>query len=68
MDKLNIDSNRRIVLDFLKVNFTNIKNMQLENFKMAPGGIIVTDKNNDTILFWYDIEQNKVKWEYPNIG
>lgn len=51
---------------FISDNF-NIENFNVSDFKLLPGGKVLTDKNNETILIFYDLQKEKVVFEFGNI-
>lgn len=61
MEKMNLDSNRIEVMEFLKRNF-NLDEVTLQQYDLYPGGVILTDKNNGKLLFYHDLISNQIKW------
>ena len=53
------------VIDKIYKNFYK-EDVKLERFKALPYGILVTDKNGDTVIFFLDIKTNTVKWFFPD--
>jgi hypothetical protein len=53
------------VIDEIYNNFHKV-DVKLERFKALPYGILVTDKNGDTVIFFLDIKTNTVKWFFPD--
>ena len=53
------------VIDEVYNNFHK-EDVTLERFKALPCGILVTDINGDTIIFFWDVLKQKVKWFFPD--
>lgn len=51
---------------FISDNF-EIEDFQVTDFKLLPGGKVLTDRNNDTILIFYDIQSEKVVFEFGKV-
>lgn len=51
---------------FINDNF-EIEDFQVTDFKLLPGGKVLTDRNNDTILIFYDIQSEKVVFEFGKV-
>lgn len=52
---------------FIEENF-DINSFQITDFKIVPGGKILTDATGATILIFFDIEKNKVVHEFGVIS
>lgn len=51
------------VLAWIRKNF-HIESLELEDFPVLPGGVIIRDSNNETMLVYWDIMTQKVKYEF----
>ena len=36
--------------------------IKLERFELLPGGYLITDRNGDRMVVWWDIVHQKVDW------
>lgn len=48
---------------FINENF-EVEKFQITDFNLLPGGKVLTDANGDTILIFYDIQTDKVVYEF----
>ena len=55
------------VIDEIYNNFHK-EDVKLERFKALPCGILVTDINGDTTIFFWDTLKQKVRWFFPERG
>ncbi|NLC31499.1 MAG: hypothetical protein GX765_05625 [Candidatus Moranbacteria bacterium] len=58
----NLDSNRIHVYNYIAKYF-NLDEVNLREFSVFPGGIIVEDRIGGFMLFYWDIEKQKVVFE-----
>lgn len=58
-----MDYAKKMVDQYINDNFI-LDNFQVVDFKLLPSGKILTDINGDTILVFFDIEKNKVVYEF----
>lgn len=54
---------REKVKEYIMNNFY-LEEVTLADCPIMPGGIYLTDMNNDIILFYYDIDKDKVVWTF----
>lgn len=57
-----MNSNRIEVQNFIEQNF-DLEKWELLEFPFYPGGVLLKDKTGESIVIYYDILKNKVKWE-----
>lgn len=57
-----MNSNKVKVIEFIQLNF-HLEEITLIEAPYVPGGIIVKDKNNDTMLVYWDILKQEIKIE-----
>lgn len=57
-----MNSNKVKVIEFIQSNF-HLEEITLIEASYVPGGIIVKDNNNDTMLVYWDILKQEIKIE-----
>lgn len=55
------NANRRKVYRYIKDNII-LDDFRIEPLDLFPGGIMITHKNGDALLFYHDIFSGKVIW------
>lgn len=58
---------KKMVENFIAENF-EIDKFTVTDFKLLPAGKVLTDKNNEMILIFFDIQTEKVVFEYGEIS
>lgn len=58
-----MNSNKDKVIDYINNNF-DISAFTIVDAPLVPGGVILTDKNGDKILLYWDILKQKVVYEF----
>jgi hypothetical protein len=58
---------KKSVENFIAENF-KVEEFQVTDFKLLPGGKVLTDKNGETILIFFDIQTEKVVYEFGEIS
>lgn len=53
--------NKDYVMKFIKDNFI-VEELTLTDYPLFSGGVLVKDKNNQEMLFYYDILEESVKF------
>lgn len=58
-----MDSNRRHVQEWLEENF-ELSEFEIQEMPIVPGGVIITDKDNESMLVYWDILAQKIVFEF----
>lgn len=57
-----MDSNRSHVQKWLEENF-HLEQFQIQEMPIVPGGVIIKDKANETMLIYWDILEQRIKYD-----
>ncbi|HCJ56060.1 MAG TPA: hypothetical protein DHV55_00730 [Clostridiaceae bacterium] len=60
-----MDSNRRHVQRWLKENF-HLEHFKIQEMPIVPGGVIIKDKDDETMLVYWDILEQRIRHEFKN--
>lgn len=54
---------RERVQHWLEENF-DLKHFSIQEMPIVPGGVIIKDKNEETMLVYWDIMEQKIVYEF----
>jgi hypothetical protein len=58
-----MQSAKKAVENFITDNF-KVDDFLVTDYKLLPGGKVLTDKNGETILIFFDIQTDRVVYEF----
>ena len=58
-----MDSNRVHVQKWLEENF-QLEEFEIQEMPLVPGGVILKDKDNESMLVYWDILAQKIVYEF----
>lgn len=62
-----LDSNKKHVMSWIDSNF-DVRAFNVQDFPALPGGVLLTDSSGDSVLVWWDILFQRVKFEVRRKG
>lgn len=60
-----MNSNRAHVQKWLEENF-ELSQFEIKEMPIVPGGVVLKDRDGETMLVYWDILAQKIKFEFQN--